>query len=100
MEEHHEDSIQNAFSENQRQDWSAEREMLMTRKINELGLRLEGTRLEALVQRLYTEFENAGIQLRPRVYLADEWGCPEGIPLIGIPFYLADEKLARIEDEM
>ena len=26
----------------------------------------------------------------PACYLSDEWGCPSGIPVIGIPFYLAD----------
>src|SRR3990172_8088222 len=31
--------------------------------------------------------------------LDDEWGCPDGIPIIGIPFYLADKKLSRIEEE-
>src|SRR5206468_1860446 len=33
-------------------------------------------------------------------YLSDEWGCPDGHPVIGIPFYLADPKLARLEREM
>ena len=35
----------------------------------------------------------------PTVYLSDEWGCPDGTPLIGVPFYLADERLERIEAE-
>src|SRR5207245_1274351 len=29
----------------------------------------------------------------------DTWGCPDGVPVIGIPFYLADRRLARIEEE-
>ena len=33
------------------------------------------------------------------VYLSDQWGCPDGTPLIGVPFYLADERLERIEAE-
>ena len=36
----------------------------------------------------------------PPVYLSDEWGCPDGTPLIGVPFYLADQRLARIEEEL
>jgi hypothetical protein len=44
--------------------------------------------------------EGANIRLKPKVYLSDEWGCPEGLPIIGIPFYLADEKLSRIEEEI
>ena len=77
-----------------------EREKLLQMKISELGLKLEGTRLEALVDELYRELDAAGIRLKPRVYLTDEWGCPEGVPIIGVPFYLADEKLSRMQDEI
>ena len=41
-----------------------------------------------------------GISLRPSTYLSDEWGCPSRSPVIGIPFYLADPKLPRLEREM
>jgi hypothetical protein len=88
------------FSDSARSDWSDEREALLQRKIDELGLAIEGTRLEPLIQQLYEELERAGIGLKPPVYLSDEWGCPEGIPVIGIPFYLADERLRRLEDEL
>jgi Putative zinc-binding metallo-peptidase len=88
------------FEEKASDNWTAEREALLQRKISELGLRLEGTRLEKIVERLYEELEKAEIKVKPKVYLSDEWGCPEGIPIIGIPFYLADEKLSRIEDEI
>lgn len=89
-----------AFAESSGESWSEEREQLLLRKINELGLKLEGTRLEGLVNRLYLEMDEAGIRFKPKVYLSDEWGCPEATPIIGIPFYLADEKLSRLEDEM
>jgi hypothetical protein len=81
-------------------NWSAERENLLQTKLTELGLKLEGTRLETLVHRLYEDLGRAGITFRPRAYLSDEWGCPEAVPIIGIPFYLADERLSRIEDEI
>jgi hypothetical protein len=48
---------------------------------------------------LYSELEVQGVAFRPPVYLSDEWGCPDGTPLIGVPFYLADERLERIEAE-
>jgi len=88
------------FKENLSDDWSTEREKLLQSQLNNLGLKLEGTRLEKIVDRLYQELERAKIRLKPKVYLSDEWGCPEGLPIIGIPFYLADEKLSRIEDEI
>lgn len=87
------------FTERTGEDQSLEREALMQKRIGDLGLTIEGTRLEPLVKQLYDELEQAGIDLKPPVYLADEWGCPEGMPLIGIPFYLADERLLQLEDE-
>jgi hypothetical protein len=88
------------FSESARSGWSEEREALLQRKIDELGLTIEGTRLQPLIEQLYRELDGAGISLKPPVHLSDEWGCPEGVPVIGIPFYLADERLRRLEDEL
>jgi hypothetical protein len=34
------------------------------------------------------------------VYLSDEWGCPDGVPLIGAPFYLVDERLWSLQKEL
>jgi hypothetical protein len=48
---------------------------------------------------LYEELDARGIAFRPPLYLSDQWGCPDGTPLIGVPFYLADERLERIEAE-
>lgn len=74
---------------------------LIRKPIKELGLRLEGSTLERYVQQLYRELERKGLKrFRPACYLTDEWGCPSGEPVIGIPFYLADAKLAALEREM
>ena len=73
------------------------RELLGTR-INQLGLKLEGSPVERFVHQLYRELELKGIKkFRPVCYLTDEWGCPDGEPVIGIPFYLADPRLAQLE---
>ncbi|HXG58778.1 MAG TPA: putative zinc-binding metallopeptidase [Thermoanaerobaculia bacterium] len=67
--------------------------------IRELGLRLEGTPLAAHIEKLYGELEAKGVRhFRPACYLSDQWGCPSGQPVIGIPFYLADRRLAAIEN--
>jgi hypothetical protein len=73
---------------------------LLSRKINELSLRIPGTRLEGLIHQLYDEMEKAGLHFRPRAYLSDEWGCPDRVPVIGIPFYLADPVLSHLEGEL
>src|SRR3990170_8185168 len=73
---------------------------LLPRRISDLQLRIAGTALERLIAQLYRDLEARGIRFRPKCYLADEWGCPTGVPVIGIPFYLADPQLARIEGEL
>jgi hypothetical protein len=74
---------------------------ILTKPIRELGLKLEGSPLERFVKQLYRELEAKGIRkFRPQCYLTDEWGCPSGEPVIGIPFYLADPDLAQLERDM
>jgi len=74
---------------------------ILKKPIRELGLKLEGSPLERRVQQLYRELDRKGLKkFRPVCYLTDEWGCPSGEPVIGIPFYLADRRLARLEQEM
>ena len=76
----------------------AEIQEILSKPIRQLGLRLEGSPLERFVQQLYKELEAKGLRrFRPECYLTDEWGCPNGEPVIGIPFYLADPKLQRLE---
>src|SRR5579862_3577244 len=74
---------------------------ILGKPIRDLGLKLEGSPLERFVLQLYRELDRKGLKkFRPACYLTDEWGCPSGEPIIGIPFYLADPKLARLEKEM
>ena len=71
---------------------------LLSRPIRDLGLRLEGSTVEKYVQQLYAELAAKGLALfRPAVYLSDEWACPDREPIIGVPFYLADPKIAALE---
>jgi hypothetical protein len=74
---------------------------LLPQRISQLGLKLEGSPVERYVKMLYRELERKGLRhFRPPCYLTDEWGCPSGEPIIGIPFYLADPKLAQLEKEI
>ncbi|MBI3476988.1 MAG: putative zinc-binding metallopeptidase [Acidobacteria bacterium] len=73
---------------------------LLSRPIRELGLKLEGSPVERFVEQLYRELDARGLtKFRPACYLTDEWGCPSGEPVIGIPFYLAHAGLAELEKE-
>lgn len=73
---------------------------VLARSVRQLDLALTGTRLEKHVDRLYAELTAAGLVFHPPVYLSDEWGCPDQVPIIGVPFYLADEKLTRLHDQI
>jgi hypothetical protein len=76
------------------------RDLLGTR-ISQLGLRLEGSAVERCIEQLYRELARKGLhRFRPVCYLSDEWGCPSGEPVIGVPFYLADARLAHLEREL
>ena len=74
---------------------------ILSKPIKDLGLKIEGSPLERFVQQLYRELESKKLtKFRPGVYLTDEWGCPSGEPVIGIPFYLAHPALAQLEKEI
>ena len=71
---------------------------VLGKKVSELGLRVEGSPVEGYVRQLYDDLERRGFKkFRPVCYLTDEWGCPDQQPVLGIPFYLADPKLRKIE---
>jgi hypothetical protein len=73
---------------------------ILNKPIKDLGLKIEGSPLERFVQQLHRELEGKKLaKFRPAVYLTDEWGCPSGEPVIGIPFYLAHPALAQLEKE-
>lgn len=81
-------------------EWEQERTALLGKRISDLGLQIRGSRVERLVDELYKELAAHSVSFRPPVYLSDQWGCPDGTPLIGVPFYLVDPRLERLEAEM
>ncbi|MCL5090973.1 MAG: hypothetical protein M1514_03120, partial [Patescibacteria group bacterium] len=76
------------------------RKEILSKRINELSLKIQGSRLEGPINKLYKELEEKGITFKPKCYLSDEWGCPSRVPIIGIPFYLADPQLSELETEL
>jgi hypothetical protein len=76
--------------------WSDEQ--LLDLRLRDLDLRIEGTELEPRIAQLYAELEARGLVFRPHFWLSSEWFCPDGIPGIAIPFYLAHHRLARLEE--
>lgn len=72
---------------------------LLKTPLNKLNLKISGSVLEKQINQLYAELKAKNIQFTPECYLSDEWGCPHLAPIIGIPFYLADETLRQMEKE-
>src|SRR5512141_818896 len=70
---------------------------LLEKRISQLGLQLEGTLLEPLIQRLYAELAQKGLVFKPPCHIGDEWFVPVGIPAIFVPFFLTRERLRQLE---
>jgi hypothetical protein len=68
--------------------------------IRDLGLTIEGTRLEPILEEFRCELAAAGFRrLTPRFYLSTEWGVPFETVAIAIPFYLARTELQEMHAE-
>ena len=80
-------------------DLLSEEELLSTR-LMDLPIAIEGTWLEECVKELYAQLDSKGLVFHPECYLADELLTPEGEVAIGIPFYLAHPALIKLERRM
>jgi len=72
---------------------------LLRSRICDLGLRIKGSPLEPFIRQLERELSAKSVDYAPKFYLTDGWGCPDRVPAIGIPFYLASPLLGQIERE-
>jgi hypothetical protein len=72
---------------------------LLTQRICDLDLRIEGTQLGRVVDLFKQELRDRGFEkVQPAFYLSSEWGVVEGTTAIAIPFYLADERLRKVQE--
>jgi hypothetical protein len=72
-------------------------QQLLDRRLCDLDLGLEGTALEARVERLQAELAAKGLGFRPYVWLSSDWFTPDGLTGFAVPFFLAHRRLARLE---
>ena len=80
-------------------NWEAVRQRLLQKRVCDLGLRIKGSPIEPFIRQLEQELTAKGLDYTPAFYLSDAWGCPDRVPKVGIPFYLADTLLEQIEEE-
>jgi hypothetical protein len=72
-------------------------EELLKVRMCDLNLSVQGTILESRIAQVQRELDCRELRFVPHYWLSDEWFCPDGIPGIAIPFYLAHPRLERLE---
>lgn len=70
---------------------------LLDLRLCDLPLRIQGTRLEERIEKLYREMGARSLIFRPHVWLGEEWFTPDGVAGFAIPFYLAHPRLMKLE---
>jgi len=72
----------------------------MATRICDLRLKLNTSALHKRIQAFYAELAARDLRFKPPCYFADEWFVPEGDPVIGVPFYLANKNLQQLEKKL
>lgn len=72
-------------------------EELLRLRFCDLKLSIARSPLAAQVRQLHRDLAQRGLRVRPHVWLSEEWFCPDGVPGIAMPFYLAHPRLERLE---
>jgi hypothetical protein len=79
-------------------DWTTwPDEQLLDLRLCDLDLKIAGSQLEERIAQLYRELDERGLRFHPHFWLSDEWFCPDEVPGIAVPFYLAHPRLAKLE---
>ena len=81
-------------------DWWAglSDDKLLDIRICDLGVTIEGSKLEASIAELHAELDARQLAFKPHYWLSDEWFTPDGVGGIAIPFYLAHPRLEALEE--
>jgi hypothetical protein len=73
---------------------------LLSLKICQLDLSLEGSWLAPLIKKLYRELDQKHLNFAPNIWVSDDWFSPDGTPGFAIPFYLLHPRLIELERKM
>lgn len=76
------------------------KQALLASRVCDLKLEIKHSPLGPRIAQLYTELAHHQFRFKPHCWLSDDWFCPDGIPGIAIPFYLAHKKLIKLERDM
>lgn len=73
---------------------------LLASRLCDLRLDIKQGPLAPRIRQLYAELARHRFRFKPHVWLSDDWFCPDGIPGVAVPFYLAHKRLIRLERDM
>lgn len=73
---------------------------LLELRFCDLGLKIEGSRIEPVIQSLYLELENKNLKFKPHVWISEDWFAIDGIPGIAVPFYTLHKRLDQLCKKM
>lgn len=73
---------------------------LLELRFCDLELKIEGSRIEPLVQTLYNELLKKNIKFKPHVWISEDWFSMDGIPGIAVPFYTLHKRLSSLCKKM
>lgn len=70
---------------------------ILNASIWELDISFHKSAYASCLEKLQQELTSKKLLVRPRIYLSDEWFCPDHISSIAIPFTLSHPKLISLE---
>ncbi len=72
-------------------------DQLLALRMCDLPVQIEDSVLKGRIEKVLSELRQRNIVFTPHFWLSDEWFCPDGVPGIAIPFYLAHPRLEKLE---
>ena len=73
---------------------------LLELRLCDLNLKLEGSKANNLLHKLYQELDSKGLKFVPHAWIGDDWYSPDGIPGLSIPFFVIHPRLSQLERTM
>ncbi len=66
-------------------------------RLCDLDLSVERSPVAERIETVLRELQGRDLRLRPHFWFSDEWACPDGVPGVSVPFYLAHPRLVALE---
>ena len=75
-------------------------DQILSLKICDLPLSIDKSPYAHCLDELHEELRNKGLLFKPKLWISDEWFCPDGVTAMAMPFFLLHPKLIELEKKM